>query len=84
MSNLQVEIISITGLLYKGGCYLAVLPSTSGEIGIMKDHESLISLLVEGEIKIYSSDNNLENSFKISKGFAEIEDSNKLIVLIDQ
>jgi F-type H+-transporting ATPase subunit epsilon len=84
MSNLQVEIISITGSLFSGNCQMAVLPTLSGEVGIMQNHESIISLLTEGEIKIYSNENNLENSFKITGGFAEIEDNKKLIVLIDQ
>ncbi len=84
MSNLQVEIISITGSLFSGKCQMVVLPTLSGEVGIMLNHESIISLLTEGEIKIYSNENNLENSFKINGGFAEIEDNKKLIVLIDQ
>jgi F-type H+-transporting ATPase subunit epsilon len=84
MSNLQVEIISITGSLFSCKCQMVVLPTLSGEVGIMLNHESIISLLTEGEIKIYSNENNLENSFKINGGFAEIEDNKKLIVLIDQ
>ena len=84
MSNLQVEIISITGSLFSGKCQMVVLPTLSGEVGIMLNHESIISLLTEGEIKIYSNENNLENSYKINGGFAEIEDNKKLIVLIDQ
>jgi F-type H+-transporting ATPase subunit epsilon len=84
MNNLQVEIISITGSLFSGKCQMVVLPTLSGEVGIMQNHESIISLLTEGEIKIYFSENNLENSFKITGGFAEIENHNKLLVLIDQ
>ena len=84
MGNLQVEIISITGSLFSGKCQMAVLPALSGEIGIMQNHESIISLLTEGEIKIYSNENKLENSFKITSGFAEIENHDKLLVLIEQ
>ena len=83
MSNLQIEIISITGSLYSGNCHMAVLPTMAGEVGVMNNHESIISLLADGEIKIYQSDNNLSNSFKINGGFAEIDSNNKLIVLVD-
>jgi F-type H+-transporting ATPase subunit epsilon len=84
MSNLQVEITSITGSIFSGSCYMAVLPTISGEVGVMQNHESIISSLTDGEIKIFSSDNNLINSFKITGGFAEIENNSKLLVLIDQ
>ncbi|MFM6973267.1 MAG: F0F1 ATP synthase subunit epsilon, partial [Alphaproteobacteria bacterium] len=42
MSGLNVEIVSIEGIVFKGLCFQVVVPSISGDMGIMSQHEAFI------------------------------------------
>jgi F-type H+-transporting ATPase subunit epsilon len=83
MSELKLEIISPTGVLFKGECHMAVVPSVAGEIGIMYGHEAVVAKLQEGKVSIYDEKNNLVRSFDITSGFAEMHGAEKLLVLVD-
>lgn len=84
MSDLKVEIISAEGLLFKGNCNMAVVPSSSGDIGFMAGHETVLSSLREGEIMIYDLNQAIIKSIKIVSGFAEMQGSDHLSILVDQ
>jgi F-type H+-transporting ATPase subunit epsilon len=83
MSNLNLEITSPNGVLFKGECHLAVVPSQAGDIGVMHGHEAFIASLREGKIDIYDEKQNLVKSFDIQSGFAEMQGVEKLLVLVD-
>lgn len=87
MSNLlELEIISPQGTLFKGSCHLAVVPSVSGDIGVMVGHESFTASLREGKITIYDEKQNIVKEIAISAsgGFAQIDDDEKkLSVLVN-
>jgi len=83
MSLLQIEIISVQGIIYKGSCHLAVIPGVNGDIGVMYDHESLVSELKKGKVEIFDEKESLINSFEINGGFAETHEASKLVVLVD-
>ena len=51
-----------------------VVPAFEGEIGILKDHISIISFLKPGIIKIYSK--NEEEKFYIEDGIIEFKNNN--------
>jgi len=51
-----------------------VVPAFEGEIGILKDHISIISFLKPGIIKIYSK--NIEEKFYIEDGIIEFKNNN--------
>ena len=51
-----------------------VVPAFEGEIGILKDHISIISFLKPGIIKIYSK--NGEEKFYIEDGIIEFKNNN--------
>ena len=55
-----------------------VIPGYEGEIGILKDHISLISFLKPGIIKVFSKDS--EEHFYVDDGIAEFKD-NELSIL---
>ena len=50
-----------------------VIPAFEGEMGILKDHISVISFLKPGIIKI--SSNNEENNFYVDDGIVEFKDN---------
>jgi F-type H+-transporting ATPase subunit epsilon len=80
---LDIEIISPAGIVFEGNGSMVVIPSVSGEIGVMKDHESFVAKLQKGKIIVYSDKQEIISETLVDSGFAEIKDSNKLIILID-
>jgi F-type H+-transporting ATPase subunit epsilon len=83
MSDLKIEIISIEGPVFKGSCNIASVPSFSGDLGIMRGHEAIISSLREGDIKLYDNSQNIFKTIAVKGGFAEMQSEEKLLVLID-
>ena len=70
----NLEIISPEkSFLKKDNVTEVVVPAFEGEMGILKDHISIISLLKPGIIKISSG--NEENSFYIDDGIVEFKDN---------
>ena len=55
-----------------------VVPAFEGEMGILKDHISIISFLKPGIIKIYSGQE--EEKFYIEDGIVEFKDNNLSIL----
>jgi F-type H+-transporting ATPase subunit epsilon len=83
MSNLNLEIISPTGILFKGNCHMAVVPATEGEIGLMKGHEIIITTLKTGQLLVLDEKQNQIAQFDIASGFAKMQDADNLLILID-
>ena len=80
--ELQIEIISPEGYLFKGHCYLVTIPAANGQMGLMADHETVLTSLNKGQVAILDNHNNVLKEYAIESGFAEMFD-NKLLVLID-
>ena len=51
-----------------------IIPAIEGEMGILKDHISIISFLKPGIIKIFSK--NVEEKFYVDDGIVEFKDNN--------
>lgn len=82
MANLNLEIISPNGVLFKGPCHMAVIPSVEGEMGIMAGHEAVIVNLKAGQVSVYDDKQNLIKTFEVESGFAE-QSAEKLLVLAE-
>jgi F0F1-type ATP synthase epsilon subunit len=80
--KLQVEIISLGGYLFQGKGHLVTIPSLSGQMGIMADHEGILTNLSEGQVQILDQKNEVLETYEVKTGFAEMFD-NRLLVLID-
>ena len=75
----KLEIISPEKLfLSKENVTEVVLPAYEGEMGILKDHISLISFLKPGLIKIFSK--GAEDRFFVEDGIVEFKDNNLTIL----
>ncbi|NBQ80769.1 MAG: hypothetical protein EBU09_02090 [Betaproteobacteria bacterium] len=83
MSKLHLEIVSPNETLYNDSCYMAVLPLVSGCSGIMQNHSAFVSTLQSGEIIVYDSENNIIKTISVQSGFAQIENGQHLLVLIN-
>ena len=70
----NLEIVSPEkSFLKKDNVTEVVVPAFEGEMGILKDHISIISFLKPGIIKISSS--NEENNFYVDDGIVEFKDN---------
>ena len=75
----NLEIVSPEkSFLKKDNVTEVVVPAFEGELGILKDHISIISFLKPGIIKINSG--NEESSFYVDDGIVEFKDNNLSIL----
>ena len=75
----SVEIVNPEkSFLSKNDVTEVVVPAFEGEIGILKDHISIISFLKPGIIKISSKSR--EESFYVNDGIIEFKDNNLSIL----
>ena len=77
--NFSIEIVNPEkSFLSKENVSEVVVPAFEGEMGILKDHISIISFLKPGIIKISSG--NEENSFYVDDGIVEFKNNNLSIL----
>jgi len=75
----KVEIINPEkSFLSKENVTEVVVPAFEGEMGILKDHISIISFLKPGIIKVYSQSE--ENKYFVEDGIVEFKDNNLSIL----
>ncbi len=71
----KIEIVNPDQLFYSNGNILeAVIPAFEGEVGILKDHISIISFLKPGIIKL-KLNNSDEETFYVEDGIIEFKDN---------
>ena len=76
--NFFVEIISPNQSILKSEAVEVTIPSYEGQLGILKDHISLITFLRPGLIIIKTENN--EKKFFIEEGIVEFKNNNLLIL----
>ena len=75
----KVEIVNPEkSFLSKENVTEVVVPAFEGEMGILKDHISIISFLKPGIIKVYSKSE--ENKYFVDDGIVEFKDNNLSIL----
>ena len=80
IDEFKIEIVNPDQLFYSNENILeAVIPAFEGEIGILKDHISIISFLKPGIIKL-KLNNSSEETFYVEDGIIEFKD-NSLSIL---
>ena len=77
--NFKVEIISPEKIIFSDNVTMITLPSYEGDMGILKNHISIITFLKPGIIKVKKNDDNFENFF-VEDGTIEYFD-NILVIL---
>ena len=75
----KIEIVNPEkSFLSKDDVHEVVIPAFEGEMGILKDHISIISFLKPGIISIYSKSG--EEKFYVEDGIVEFKDNNLSIL----
>ena len=76
----KTEIVTPEKVIFSDDKVLeAILPSYEGEMGILKDHISIVSFLRPGIVKILKSSENV-NSFFLQDGIIEFYNNNLTIL----
>ena len=78
--SLKIRVITPDKIVWNTPADEVVLPSTTGQLGILNDHAPLITALEIGVLRI-----KLENNWKpiiLFGGFAEVED-NEVTILVN-
>ena len=77
--SLKIRVITPDKIVWNTPAEEVVLPSTTGQLGILNDHAPLITALEIGVLRV-----KLENSWKpmiLLGGFAEVENNEVTILL---
>jgi len=61
--NFKLEIISPESIIFSDDTKMVTLPSYEGDMSILKNHISVITLLRPGIIKVQKNDGNFEDFF---------------------
>ena len=81
MSHLKLKIVTPERVVYESMVDSITLPTSAGEITILKDHIPLVSKLQAGEIRTKS--NGVEQLLAVSTGFVEVRPGNEIVILAD-
>lgn len=68
---MQLEVLSVKGVLVSCEVTLVVLPGLEGSFGILPGHTPFISVLIEGKMSYFNPN---ENELDISAGFVKVQD----------
>ena len=80
MSPIKLEVVTAERLVYSDEVDILVAPGIEGQLGILPQHESLMTILQAGEMMARKG--NEEISWAISGGFLEVQ-PDRIIVLAD-
>ncbi len=74
MADLHFELVTPDKMVTSGDVYMAVIPGTEGEAGIMAGHAPYMTTLKNGEIAVYRSQGAQPERIPVSGGFAEVSE----------
>ncbi|WP_330548530.1 ATP synthase F1 subunit epsilon [Bacilliculturomica massiliensis] len=78
--NFHLRVAASDRLFYNGPCSMAVLPAIDGELGVLADHEPMVTAVAAGELR-YLVDGEWVIA-AVGDGFAEITPE-KLVLVVD-
>jgi F-type H+-transporting ATPase subunit epsilon len=78
----NLEIASHEGVLYSEKCDFVVVPTATGEIGILRGHTPLISVVSKGRVRVYKG-GSLVKEIEVNSGFVEVTQHHTNILLSD-
>lgn len=75
---MNVSVISPEAVLFEGSVESVVAPAFDGEIGILRGHAPLMTLLGKGELRL--GDLGTGRKFRIDGGFLQVADDEVRVV----
>jgi F-type H+-transporting ATPase subunit epsilon len=83
MADLQCEIVTLEAKLFSADVHFVVLPAAEGEMGVLPDHEPVVTTLNPGSVRVTVEEGSQPVSFIVDGGYAQI-DGERVIVLADR
>lgn len=78
MASLTVFVISPEKVLFQGDVESVVAPAFDGEVGILKNHAPMVTLLGKGTLRL--GDGGSAGRFAIAGGFLQVADNHVRVV----
>ena len=75
---LTVSVVSPERTLYEGEAESIVAPAFDGQVGILRNHAPMLTLLGTGELRLTASGG--DRKFTVSGGFLEVADNRVRVV----
>lgn len=76
--NLNIRVITPDRVVWDANAEELILPSSTGQLGVLKDHAPLLTALDIGVMRLKTSGNWV--SFVLMEGFAEVENNSVTIL----
>jgi F0F1-type ATP synthase epsilon subunit len=73
---MKLSVYSLKKILFQGNARLLNCKTVAGEITVLDNHETLITVLSAGVVKVVDEKNN-EYFFEIKSGFLEVKEGNE-------
>ena len=80
---MKLSVYSLKKILFQGEATSLNCKTTMGEITVLDNHETLITVLSTGLVKITGEDNKL-HEFEIKSGFLEVKSGNEVRCIIEE
>lgn len=78
---MEVNIVSAARPVWHGTAKSVTIPAYNGGMGILPDHEPVLTVIKEGTVLVVEPDG-AKRSFEVTDGFISF-DSNKLTVVVE-
>ncbi len=80
---MKLSVYSLKNIIFQGDAVSLNCKTLQGEITVLNNHETLITVLSEGIIKIIDS-NKKEHFFPIKSGFLEVKTGGDVRCIVEQ
>ena len=79
---MRVNVVSANHPVWSGEATSAVIPASEGDMGILPNHEPVLTVIKRGTLTVVEADGQ-RHLFEVSDGFISF-DSNKLTVAVER
>lgn len=81
-STMQVNIVAADHPVWHGTATSVIIPASEGSMGILPDHEPILSVVKGGTLTVVDADKE-RHYFEVADGFISF-DTNKLTVAVER
>lgn len=83
MTGFMCDIVTPVAKLVSKEADLVVVPGVEGEMGFLKGHAPLVSVLADGEVRVKDTASGELEHYAVQGGYVEVTDD-KVIILADR
>ncbi len=80
---MKLSVYSLKNILFQGQASLLNCKTVLGEITVLDNHETLITVLSSGVIRIVDNQEK-EHFFPVKSGFLEVKPNNEIRCIVEQ